>query len=231
MSRSRSTVAQLERAALADALLAAGRDAPTLCEGWTALDLAAHVVIRERRPDSLPGLVVPPLGGWTEAVLRRERRHGLPALAMAIRSGPPWWSPFALPGVDENGNLMEMLIHHEDVRRGRGAGPREAGVTLDAVEEAVWRSMASAQGRMRLLRAGTGVVLRRTPRGVDPGSPGVGLGEVVARRARRGQPTVTISGAPIELALYAFGRRGAARVALIGPEEGIRRITGAKLRA
>ena len=45
-----------EREALADALASAGPDAPTLCEGWTAHDLAAHLIAREHRPDSTPGI-------------------------------------------------------------------------------------------------------------------------------------------------------------------------------
>ena len=41
-----------ERQALCDDLQAAGPDAPTLCVGWTARDLAAHLVLRERRLDA-----------------------------------------------------------------------------------------------------------------------------------------------------------------------------------
>ena len=44
---------------------AVGPDAPTLCEGWTTRDLAAHLVVRERRPDALPGLVFGPLASHT----------------------------------------------------------------------------------------------------------------------------------------------------------------------
>ena len=50
-----------ERLALADALLAAGPDAPTVCEGWPTRDLAAHVVLRERRPDAALGILLKPL--------------------------------------------------------------------------------------------------------------------------------------------------------------------------
>ena len=60
----------LERARLADALAATDPDAPTLCEGWTARDLAAHLVVRERRPDTTPGLMLRPLAGWTDRVRR-----------------------------------------------------------------------------------------------------------------------------------------------------------------
>ncbi|MGD0448569.1 MAG: maleylpyruvate isomerase family mycothiol-dependent enzyme [Candidatus Dormibacteria bacterium] len=43
-----------ERRELCDLLIQVGPDAPTLCEGWTTSDLAAHLVLRERFP-SLAG--------------------------------------------------------------------------------------------------------------------------------------------------------------------------------
>ena len=47
--------ARAERASLCDLLAEVGPDAPTLCEGWTTALLAAHLVVRERRPDGGPG--------------------------------------------------------------------------------------------------------------------------------------------------------------------------------
>ena len=41
---------QEERLALCALLDKSGPDAPTLCEGWTTGDLAAHLVLREHRP-------------------------------------------------------------------------------------------------------------------------------------------------------------------------------------
>ena len=41
-----------ERIALCDLLDETGPEAPTLCEGWRTLDLAAHLVLREHRPDA-----------------------------------------------------------------------------------------------------------------------------------------------------------------------------------
>ena len=49
------SIAQRERAGLVEILRAVGPDAPTLCERWTTRDLTAHLVVRERRPDALPG--------------------------------------------------------------------------------------------------------------------------------------------------------------------------------
>ena len=65
------SVAQRERAALVETLRAVGPDAPTLCEGWTTRDLTAHLVVRERRPDALPGLLFGPLTSYTARVQNR----------------------------------------------------------------------------------------------------------------------------------------------------------------
>lgn len=48
-----------ERQALCDTLASLGPDAPTLCEGWTTADLAAHLMVREREPLAAAGIVLP----------------------------------------------------------------------------------------------------------------------------------------------------------------------------
>ncbi len=207
-----TSFAAREREALADAMLAAGPDAPTLCEGWTVSDLAAHVVIRERRPDTAPGILLPGFSAWTAHVLRRTAQRPLADLVAAFRAGPPPWSPFALPGVDAAANLGEYFVHTEDVLRARpGAVPRE----LPAEEsDALWR-MLTGRSRMLLARARTGVVLA-TPDG---------------RRhvARRGTPAVTLTGEPGELVLYLFGRCPVARVEVTGDDDAVTRFADCKL--
>src|ERR1700735_4322129 len=69
-------LAQQERATLCDLLVELGPDAPTLCEGWTTADMAAHLVVRERRPDSGTGLVWAPLSTHAPPPLRRRHEHG-----------------------------------------------------------------------------------------------------------------------------------------------------------
>jgi hypothetical protein len=91
--------AQGERRALADLFLELGPDAPTLCEGWRTADLAAHLVVRERRPDAALGIVLGPLAGHTERVQRAVRDgRPWPDLVALFRDGPPW--PFRLGPVD-----------------------------------------------------------------------------------------------------------------------------------
>lgn len=110
------TAAQRERAALVETMRTVGPEAPTLCEGWTTRDLAAHLVVRERRLDSAPGIMVPLLAGYTEKVRKQTAEStDWDELLDKIASGPPLLSPFKL--VDSVANMDEMFIHHEDVRR------------------------------------------------------------------------------------------------------------------
>lgn len=112
------TVAQQERAALVATFRALSPDAPTLCEGWDARDLAAHLVVRERRLDAAPGILIPTFADYTERV-----RHQVSAstdwdvLVDQVADGPPLYSPFKL--LDPIANVAEMFIHHEDLRRAR----------------------------------------------------------------------------------------------------------------
>ena len=92
------TPAQQERTLLCDLLDELGPGAPTLCEGWVTADLAAHLVVRERRPDSGPGLVWPALAGYTDRVRRSVRdRTAWPDLVGMVRSGPPPCSARSTP--------------------------------------------------------------------------------------------------------------------------------------
>ena len=108
------SLAQQERKTLCDLFVARGSDAPTLCEGWFTADLAAHLVVRERRPDSGPGLVWPPLAGYTERVRRAVRdRTPWEKLVETLRRGPL----LLLRPFDGPMNTVEFFIHVEDVRR------------------------------------------------------------------------------------------------------------------
>ncbi len=155
------THAQDERAALAALLDEAGPDAPTLCAGWQTGDLAAHLVLRERRPDAGVGMAGGPLAGYTER-LRQQflERYSFGQLVTLFRSGPPRLSPFAIPGADELANAVEYFVHHEDVRRAGRAGP--SGRSARAVG-ALWRRLKGARLMLRSRpdRGGAGAGARR----------------------------------------------------------------------
>src|SRR5215210_2792972 len=89
-----------ERAELADLLDELGPDAPTCCAGWTTAHLAAHLVVRDRRPDAMLGygLEAAGLGGPFAAWAHRAEdrlRAGTPyrVIVDRVRVGPPAWLP------------------------------------------------------------------------------------------------------------------------------------------
>ncbi len=127
--------ARSEREALVALMSTLGPDAPTLNEGWRTRDLAAHLAVRERRPDAAAGIVLAPLRGYAERV-RREVAAGDWAQLLDRLRHPPLWSPVSNPLVDDLTNTLEFFIHHEDVRRARAEWrPRElpAGLRPGAV--------------------------------------------------------------------------------------------------
>ncbi|MFE2303122.1 TIGR03085 family metal-binding protein [Streptomyces sp. NPDC059445] len=206
-----STHAKRERLLLADLLEAVGPDAPTLCEGWNARDLAAHVVVRERRPDAAGGLVVKQLAPRLERVMTEFADKPYEELIRLIRTGPPRFSPFTLKQLDEASNVVEFYVHTEDVRRAQpGWTPRE----LDGVfQDALW-SRLDRTARLMGRGVPTGVVLRR-PNGQT----------TVLNKAT---PVVTVTGEPSELLLFAFGRQAVADVELDGDKDAITKLHEAK---
>src|SRR3982074_781051 len=122
------TTARRERAALVETMRSVGPDAPTLCGDWTTRDLAAHLVVRERRLDATPGIAVPFLAGYTDKVQRQVAASAeWDELLDKIASGPPIFSPFKI--LDPVANMGEMFIHHEDVRRAQPVGNQGRSTT------------------------------------------------------------------------------------------------------
>ena len=159
-------LAQLERDALCDTFIAVGPDAPTLCSPWTTADLAAHLVVRERRPDLAPGIWLPPLASRLESGMEDYAAKPWPELVELVRSGPPKWSPAQFAGVDDAFNFIEYFIHHEDVLRGDEAvGPRRELCARES--RALWK-MLSRMAKVFFRRSPVGVVLS-TPEGQVPG--------------------------------------------------------------
>lgn len=206
-----STAARRERDEFADALTAAGPDAPTLCEGWTARDLAAHVVLRERRPDAAGGVLIGALGRYTDRVQTKIADQAWDDLIATVRSGPPKWSPTRLDAVDRAANTIEFFVHHEDIRRAADPWtPRSLDDTLiDDLHGALARAV-----RLLARRSPTGLVL----------APTDGRSEIVATK---GEPLVTVRGPVAELVLFIYGRRDHALVEFDGDEADVEALRSA----
>lgn len=182
------SIAQRERQKLVETMTAAGPQAPTLCGTWTVRDLAAHLVVRERRLDAAPGIMLKPFAGYLERVQAKVASQPFPELLELVRTGPPWWSP--LRPVDALANLTEMFVHHEDVRR---AGPGwEPRVLAQQDEDKYW-SLVSRMARRSYRKSPVQVVLET-------------LDEKRAVVRSKSGEEVVLTGAPSELLLHSFGR-------------------------
>jgi uncharacterized protein (TIGR03085 family) len=202
----------IERAQLSDLLDELGPDAPTLLAPWTTRDLAAHLVLREHDNLAGPGLVLP--GAWGRFAERRRTalaHKDFDWLIATARSGPPPGF-FRIGWVRRVANLNEFFVHHEDVRRANGRGPRTHDQAMD---EALWRNVHRASWFLarRLRSAGLELQWARTAKTV---------------RARRGEPTARIAGPPGELLLYLFGRQDAADVEVSGPDGAVEAVRQAR---
>jgi len=189
-------VLRAERASLCDTLTQVGADAPTLCEGWTAADLAAHLIVRERDPRAGPGIV---LGGafarYTQRLMERQKARGFDAMVARLRSGPPGYMVATMAGV----NVNENWVHHEDVRRANGEGPRPEDPATAAVLLGVIRRLGRFQTRT-----------------VKPHGVRLALPDGSEAVLRTGDDQAVLRGPIGECVLYLSGRRAAARVELGG---------------
>lgn len=198
----------VERAKLCDLLEELGPDAPTLLGLWTTRDIAAHLALRDLDHLAGPGLVLP--GWWGRFAERRRQvlaQKDFAWLVATIHCGPPPGF-FGIAWVRQVPNLNEFFVHHEDVRRANGRDPRQ---NEPAVDEALWHNVRYAPWFLARRLRGAGLELHWA-------------GTVKTARARRGQPTARITGAPGELLLYLFGRTTAAHVEVSGPPAAVQAV-------
>ncbi len=176
-----------ERTELCDLLLELGPDAPTLCEGWTTADLAAHLVLREH------------FHRWSDAQRAVEKANGLPAMVARLRAGAPL-IPWRLPRIRNVLNGLEYFIHHEDVRRANGRDPRAPMADLEALS---WRMVRFSARRLarRIRPYGLELVRpdggrRRYGSGGTATLNGPATELVLYLGGRRASARVTLGGAP-----------------------------------
>jgi uncharacterized protein (TIGR03085 family) len=196
--------------------------AETMCRGWDAGDVAAHLVVREREPWAAAGIVLPPLRRLTDARTAARKRAGQHALVERLRSGPPLPWTLGFPGRLQ---VAEDYIHAEDVRRGGAADLREGSTadlepddgTGDAEREQVlWGAVARfATLTLRGVRAEGVLAMTDGTR-----TRAYTLGTAIARPAgdRDLERTATVTAPAGELLLFATGRVGA-RVEVSGPDD------------
>jgi uncharacterized protein (TIGR03085 family) len=204
-----TSFARAERLALADTLLAAGPDAPTLCAGWATRDLAAHLVLRERRPDAAVGILLKAAAGHTKKVQDGLAAGDYQRLVGTVRRPAFWVSPgFAEQAV----NLVEFLVHHEDVRR---AAPGWAPRTLDAAYEQAVAGRLRQSAKLSTRRFAAAITVE--PEGGTAFTVG------------KGGEALRVHGKPSELLLFFTGRQAVADVTVTGADAAAARLKGARL--
>jgi uncharacterized protein (TIGR03085 family) len=204
---------KVERLALCDLFDQVGPDQPTLCEGWTTHDLAVHLYVREADPLAGPGIMIPAFADTTERRMAQAKaKYSFTEIVDKVRTGPPTFSIYSFPGLGHNLNTTEYLVHHEDVRR--------------AVPDFTVRELAAEQqqGLWKQLRLGAKSMTRKAPSGLVLRLPD-GTESVAKKPTERG--SVTMTGEPVELVLFCFGRQAVAQVKLDGDAELIERLRNA----
>lgn len=210
MVESQASLAQRERTDLCNLIEALGPDAPTLCEGWSTIDLAAHLVVRENRLDAGLGIIFKPAEAWTKKIQEKKKVDGLSKLIPTIRSGPPKLSPFGL--LDDTINTIEYYVHHEDIRRAqKDWKPRE--LSADD-QDALWKR----------LKMGAKLMTRKVPVGLTLKRPD---GQTIS--VKQGDPQVILQGNPSEIILFLFGRKEQALVEFEGEKSAVEKLKHSQL--
>jgi uncharacterized protein (TIGR03085 family) len=201
------TLVRRERHALCDTALELGPDVPTLCGGWTARDLVAHLLVRENSMIGAAGITFSPMAGLTERAMARAARAPFPDMVKKLYD--PGLTPYRLPGVERLTNLLEYFVHHEDLRRAQpGWKPREVPV---ADEDELWKLLPGS-AKLATRKVGLPIVVRRSDRPDQEAT------------VRKGDDPVVVTGRPSELVLFFFGRSELHEVTFDGPPAPIARL-------
>lgn len=205
------SLARRERRELCDLALALGPDAPTLCEGWTSSDLMAHLVVREHKPVAAAGNVVQRLSGLNQRAMARQQARGYEVLVERYRTPAAFLR--VLPPVDEAMNGFELLVHHEDLRRGSETWePRD--LPADDVD-LLWKRLTKG-----LAFFGRRLPVPTVVKRADTGATAV---------AKKGPDPVTVAAPVVELVLFLFGRTAVRDLTYDGPEEQVATLQSANL--
>lgn len=125
---------------------------PSLCEGWSVRQVAAHVALQNTSWSAIPRAVLETIkaGGLNGAIHAAACRHAqLPTerIVAEIRERIGVWRP--LPMVSYRGSAIDYLVHLQDIAIPLG---RELAMPVDVAAVAadeVWRSPRMFHARRR----------------------------------------------------------------------------------
>lgn len=187
--------AQNERQALIDTFRSVGPDAPTLCDGWTTTDLLEHLIMREIHP--LAGVSSKiPFDALSKA--GKEKKQEIVNLSYDKKvdyfaEGRQSYSLLNVNAIDSMFNTAEYVVHHEDILRAQDTyQPRSF-------------SHAHNMTLMRINRVVAPILCRKLPVALT-----FDAGEydsfTVGSEEKQQTGIVTLTGTPLELLLFTFGR-------------------------
>lgn len=204
-----------------------GPGKPTLCDGWNTEHMVAHLLLRETRPDVAAGVVIPPLGRRTDRKTDEmaEQLTDGRLYMQALEKFSATKTPNRLhEKIDEGMNYTEYVIHREDVLRGSSAATEmnSGEAEVDGEDRKIWETLTTRGGIFTRNYPDGLTVIGTDGRGAAVFGTKVlrksaatsrvsGLVQKIVKAPSAGQH-VTITGAPLEILLYLFGRREAASV-------------------
>lgn len=181
-----------------DALDQVSADAPTLCEGWAAHDLAIHLWTLKHDPLGWPGIALPALAATaTRRADRIRRRWSYGELVARLRADRGDIACMPLDRFSGHRHALgEYFVHTQDVVRANDLRQEEPSNEL---EDALW---------LRVQVAARQLYRRR--------SPGLVLATNDGRSAHvtGSTPMTVVTGPPSELMCWVYGRAAVADVAV-----------------
>ena len=171
-------------------------DAPTLCAGWSAHDLAIHLWTLQHDPLGWPGIAIPALAPTAKRRADRIRhRWSYAELVARLRANPGTIACMPLDRFEDHRHALgEYFVHTQDIVRANGVDQEQPDSPL---EDALW---------LRVQVAARQLHRRRTP--------GLVLETTGGRSAHvtGGATKTVVSGAPSELLCWVYGREAVAAV-------------------
>ncbi|WP_158600658.1 TIGR03085 family metal-binding protein [Tessaracoccus antarcticus] len=198
------TLAQRQRAQLLDLFLELGPFAPTLCEGWKTQDLAAHLFIREHKPQAMLGMFSERFAAITSRVqMEALHSHGFVGLIDRLRKPSLMMRP-----LDSLVNGAEYFIHHTDVLR---ANDRDQEISPKD-EETLRTPIKMFAGKTARTYGDRVVIDTNDGKQLEFG---------------QGTRPVHLIGKPSEILLFVSGRTDHANVQLVGEPDAVKKFTEA----
>jgi uncharacterized protein (TIGR03085 family) len=211
LSRQTRALHKQERTELLATLRRVGPDAPTLCDEWPVRTLAAHLVVSEQQagvplalsyplwrilPATVTGALLRSIEGPANRRMAKVQERGWEWMLRRLEAGPP--RVYGVRLVAEV-RLLEEWIHHEDMRRANGEGPRPLDPSL---ADRLVAGMA-AISRFRFFAAPRQGIKAVLPDGSE-------------YQVGTGPTPVRVEGDVGEVTLWLAGRQSAAQVSVSG---------------